>query len=146
MKTIKHAIFLGLFLILTKSNLYAQWQVNGNGTPAIGPTQFLGTINNEFLRIRTNNQFRMKINPTINYQVNLLGLQPRDGFTLIGRNTSNGGGTGMIYDNNWGAYSLLHLNGEGTFVEEWGYRNWMQTGITLTGNRDLSYIGLNKLT
>lgn len=143
MKTIKFKYLLAAIMILSQVSLNAQWLLTGN-TPST--TQFLGTINNEFLRIRTNNQFRMKINPTINYQVNLLGLQPRDGFTLIGRNTSNGGGTGMIYDNNWGAYSLLHLNGEGTFVEEWGYRNWMQTGITLTGNRDLSYIGLNKLT
>jgi len=94
----------------------------------------------------TTNQFRMKINPNISYQVNLLGSQPKNGFTLIGPNTPNGSGTGNLYDNTWGAFSLLHLNGDGQFVEEWGFRNWMRTGITFTGNRDLAYMGLRKLS
>jgi len=45
-----------------------------------------------------------------------------------------------------GAFSQLHINGEGSNYQEYGYRPWMKTGITLTGNRDLSYFGLRKLS
>jgi hypothetical protein len=47
-------------------------------------------------------------------------------------------------DNNRGAFSLLHLNGNG-IVQEFGYRPWMKTGITLSDNNDMSYIGLRQV-
>ena len=47
---------------------------------------------------------------------------------------------------NKGPFSLLHLNGRnGTFVQELGYRPWMQAGITLTDNQDLSYMGMRRV-
>lgn len=43
-----------------------------------------------------------------------------------------------------GAFPLLHLNGNAS-VQQNGYRPWMQTGITLTDNQDLSYIDLRQV-
>ncbi len=99
------------------------------------------------INVLTTNVFRMKINPTISYTVNnLLPAQARNGFVLIGNDGFSNQSGLTLAANNFGPYSLLHLNGEGTFVEDFGYRNWMRTGITFTGNRDLSYFGLRKLS
>lgn len=67
------------------------------------------------------------------------------GYMLLGisNNTMATGSPNMYNDK--GAYSLLHINGPGSACQEFGYRPWMQTGITLTGNRDLSYIGLRQV-
>jgi len=143
MKKFKFSLAIGIIICILPTYAQTPWFLTGNNPST---TNFLGTTNTQPLRIQTQSAFRMKINPNISYQVNLLGTQPKNGFTLIGPNTSNGSGTGSLYDNSWGAFSLLHLNGDGQFVEEWGYRNWMRTGITFTGNRDLAYMGLRKLS
>jgi hypothetical protein len=143
MKTIKFKYLLAAIMILSQVSLNAQWLLTGN-TPST--TQFLGTINNESLRIRTNNQLRMKLNPTINYQVNGLLPGARNGFLLLGQDVPSMNTGINIYNAGSGAFSLLHLNGTGSAVQELGYRNWMQTGISFTENRDFSYIGLRKLS
>ena len=63
---------------------------------------------------------------------------------LIGNDGPLLTGAGNIYTAK-GAFSLLHINGPGSGLQEYGYRPWMQTGITLTGNRDLSYFGLRQV-
>jgi hypothetical protein len=40
----------------------------------------------------------------------------------------------------------LHLNGRDQgFAQDFGFRPWMKTGITLTDNQDLSYMGLRQI-
>jgi hypothetical protein len=94
--------------------------------------------------------YRMKVNgvftgPT-QYSINgfTTGVNTT-GYVLIGQNNNSMSDGLSIYQNK-GAFSLLHLNGPGTVYQEYGYRPWMQTGITLTGNKDLSYFGLRKLS
>jgi len=54
----------------------------------------------------------------------------------LGKNNNFSSTANPIYKE--GAFSLLHLNGyNGKTIDELGYRNWMQTGISFTGNRDL---------
>jgi hypothetical protein len=107
-------------------------------------------IRNDYNRpitFHTNNQtLRMKLNGSISYSINGIPAQNRDGYLLLGRNNDLMNTTTSIYDPNFGAYSLLHLNGIGTVAQQFGYRNWMHAGITLTGNRDLTYFGLRKLS
>jgi hypothetical protein len=67
------------------------------------------------------------------------------GYVLIGQNNNSMTDGSSIYSQK-GAFSLLHLNGEGSVFQEYGYRPWMKTGITLTGNKDLSYFGIRKLS
>lgn len=88
----------------------------------------------------------MKLNQTVSYDINgAAGTNiSRNGYLLLGQSNNFIGSGTPIY--NTGAFSLLHLNGYGTSgIDELGYRNWMQTGITLTGNRDLSYFGLRQV-
>ena len=95
---------------------------------------------------------RMKLNGImdniIQYPINGYGWAQgvnTSGYQLLGR-SNNSLSTGLNIYNQMGAYSLLHLNGEGSVVQEYGYKPWMKTGITFTGNRDLSYFGLRKLS
>jgi len=67
------------------------------------------------------------------------------GYLLLGLNNNSQTSNDNIYVDK-GAFSLLHLNGEGSQYQEFGYRPWMKTGITFTGNQDLSYMGLRKLS
>ena len=94
------------------------------------------------LLFRTNNLNRMKLNSTVSYPVNgYAGV--RDGDLLIGQSIG-----GNYTSNTEGAASLLHLNGRifstGTMAFL-GHRPWMQTGITMTDNDDLSYFGLRQV-
>lgn len=87
------------------------------------------------LLFRTNNLNRMKLNATVSYPVNGYAGN-RDGYLLIGQSIG-----GNYTSNTEGAASLLHLNGfyNSTSQPALGYRPWMETGITLTDNDDLSY-------
>ncbi|MEX1193423.1 MAG: hypothetical protein WEA99_15745, partial [Brumimicrobium sp.] len=67
------------------------------------------------------------------------------GYLLLGENNTSMADGQNIYSQK-GAFSLLHLNGPGSVYQEFGYRPWMKTGVTFTGNRDLSYFGLRKLS
>jgi len=98
-------------------------------------------------------EYRMKLNAIFNsstsqYSINTLGWAQgvnTTGYLLLGRdNNSITSGTSIYAAK--GAFSLLHLNGEGSAFQEFGYRSWMKTGITMTGNQDLSYFGMRKLS
>jgi hypothetical protein len=135
-------IIIALNLVAMSFSGFSQsspnWLLAGNTN--VVATSFLGSINNESLRIRTNNQLRMKLNPTINYQVNGLLPGARNGFLLLGQDVPSMNTGINIYNAGSGAFSLLHLNGTGSAVQELGYRNWMQTGISFTENRDLFHL------
>ena len=106
--------------------------------------RFLGFQNNFDVLVRTNNFRRIRLNSSKNYAVNgYLGNQ--SGYMLLGHDQGFSNNLFNVQNNN-GAFSLLHLTGrDGTFVQEGGFRPWMQAGITFTDNDDLSYIGLRKV-
>lgn len=118
----------------------------------VGESRYVGFSNNYPLYTRTNARNRMKLNQSLGatqYPVNGFSTTAqgvnRTGYLLIGRdNTSMSDGQNIYAEK--GAFSMLHLNGDGSVFQEYGYRPWMQAGITLTGNKDLSYIGLRKLS
>jgi hypothetical protein len=96
------------------------------------------------------NTYRMKVNANFGnatqYPINGYGWGPVNttGYVLMGVRNTSITDSRDIYSQK-GAFSQLHLNGEGSNFQEYGYRPWMKTGITLTGNRDLSYFGLRAL-
>jgi len=126
----------------------AAWYRGGNmNTGPAGNANIFGTRWNSPIYTITTGINRSKLNGNVNYPIN--GVLPpvatgRNGFMLIGRDAPMQSGVGNIYAA-LGAYSLLHLNGEGTAIQDLGYRAWMRTGLTLTGNRDLSYFGLRQI-
>ncbi len=101
--------------------------------------KYLGYSNNFPLLFKTNFINRLKLNGNTNYSIDGYNGN-RNGNLLLGWQN-----TGTLYNTNRGAYSLLHLNGEGTLLQEGGYRSWMKTGITFTGNNDMSYMGIRKV-
>lgn len=105
-------------------------------TGGIGPTN---------RRMKVNGVF---INQASQYTINTYGWNQgvnTTGYVLIGNNNNSMTGGANIYSEK-GAFSMLHLNGPGSVFQEYGYRPWMKTGITMTGNKDLSYFGLRKLS
>ncbi|MCO5269750.1 MAG: hypothetical protein M9897_12730 [Brumimicrobium sp.] len=133
----KNFIYLGLILF-TIGHLKAQSTDAGLNGNTWGANKYLGwnTSNGTNpLLFKTNNVNRMKLNGNLSYSIDGYSAT-RNGNLLIGWQNP-----GTLYNANRGAYSLLHLNGEGTLLQEGGYRSWMKTGITFTGNNDLSYIG-----
>ncbi len=111
------------------NNKYLGWN-NSNG---INPLLF-----------KTNATNRMKLNGNTNYGIDGY-FAPRNGYLLLGiSNNSISPGWQNIYTQK-GAFSLLHINGPGSAYQEYGYRPWMKTGVTFTGNEDLSYFGLRKV-
>ena len=101
----------------------------------------------------TGNTFRSKMNATFTGTINQYNINGYSwtqginttGYMLIGFN-SRLSSTTKLYDTK-GAFSLLHLNGRtaDSSIQEFGYRPWMKTGITLTDNKDLSYMGLRQV-
>lgn len=102
------------------------------------------------------NTYRSKLNGSFDastqYSINGYGFGNTNqqinttGYLLLGNIGSSLSDGQSIYLNK-GAFSLLHLNGyssNGTYQES-GFRSWMKTGITLTGNNDLSYFGQRAL-
>ncbi|HRN41280.1 MAG TPA: hypothetical protein PK649_04295, partial [Vicingus sp.] len=81
----------------------------------------------------------MIVNGTRNATLNGFNVNT-SGYVGIGNpNYSPLVGGGPIWSTQ-GPFSLLHLNGDGGGQEN-GFRPWMQTGITLTENFDLAYVG-----
>ncbi|MBN9294939.1 MAG: tail fiber domain-containing protein [Flavobacteriia bacterium] len=109
-------------------------------------TWYLGWSNNGVnpLLFKTNAINRSKFNGIVNY--NISGYNgARNGYMLVGNdNNSISAGNPNIYTQK-GAFSMLHLNGTGSQYQEFGYRPWMNAGVTFTGNRDLSYVGLRQV-
>lgn len=123
---------------------WAKSQITNLTNTATINTEFVGwnagtakplDIRNDFnqpINIFTYNAQRMKLNHNVSYNVNSFS-GVRDGYLLLGQNNGFSGSGTSIYNN--GAFSLLHLNGyNSSSVDDLGYRSWMQTGITLTGN------------
>ena len=122
--------------MLTSSSTFAQWGLNGS---PIGPTNWLGSTNNQPLKINTNSINRAHINPN---RVETIGGYTinANGFMGLGENSVAPAHPNGVR-NDFGPFSLLHLNGEtasGDFAQEWGYRSWMRTGISFTTFNDFS--------
>lgn len=96
----------------------------------------IGTFFSSPFYLYTDSFLRMRVNDNMTSSVNTLPSVARDGYIGIGTDLN----FFSQVPPNPGPYSLLHLNGPGGGHQA-GYRNWMQTGITLTANGDLAYIG-----
>lgn len=127
---------------------YAQnWRVGGNTNAQLGGNPpNLGTTQNTPLNFITNGVNRMHINQNRNAAIGGVfgGFNViTNGYVGIGPNTGN------IWTNK-GPFSLLHLNGGqvGAFggVQEFGFRPWMQTGISFTAFNDFAYVGYRNVT
>lgn len=138
----KKILFLTLASIIACQLVYGQ---SSSPTNIGNATRFLGYTNNFQLLFRTFDVRRAKFNQTISYPVNGFNLA-RDGYFLLSPLQNGGLSTagGLIFDDNRGAFSILHLNGRG-IVQEFGVRPWWNTGITLTDNSDAAYIGLRQV-
>ncbi|MBK9148094.1 MAG: tail fiber domain-containing protein [Flavobacteriales bacterium] len=92
---------------------------------------------NQPIFMHTDNVWRLWMNETATYGM-LGGYNnvPAPGFTLLGENVSN-----FRTNGGPGAFTLLHLAGDDDNAQAASYRDWMRTGITLTGNADHQYIG-----
>jgi len=120
------------------------WQKGGNSISG-GANSSFGTNStwNAPIFFQSFGLNRMKLNGTVNYTVNGFAGQ-RDGYLLLGFSQTYA--SSLFTGATSGAYSQLHLNGpNGSFVQNGGYRPWMQTGVTFTDNDDLSYFGLRKV-
>ncbi|MFB0925260.1 MAG: hypothetical protein QMB65_08260, partial [Vicingaceae bacterium] len=118
------------------------WRINGNNNTTSG-TNFLGTTNNQALDIRTNGIQRIHLNEDRTQNINGVNVTS-NGFMGLGPNSPGLGHPSGLWSD-LGPFSLLHLNGvtaPGDFVFSGGFRNWMRTGITLTDQIDMAYIGL----
>ncbi|MCG9912345.1 MAG: tail fiber domain-containing protein [Flavobacteriales bacterium] len=134
-------LILSLTVLILVSNLsFGQWQLTGN--PALN-NSFLGTFNQQPLRIRTQDISRMYLNRDITTSVNGQPNVDRSGFLGLGRNLGNINNWNDVLGNpSGGPLSLLHLNGyEGSIMGTGGFRNWMRSGITITANDDIMYMG-----
>jgi hypothetical protein len=96
------------------------------------------------------NTYRSKLNAIYGngsqYSINGYGWNQgvnTTGYMLLGPDAGVSSTGQSIYTTK-GAFSLLHLHGSG-IVQEFGYRPWMKTGITLSDNNDMSYIGLRQV-
>ncbi len=153
----KNKFLLPLILIGGFFNQHAVGQsttANNNQNPGL-QNRFLGFNNNFPLFTRTFGFNRLKLNETFNagsqYQIEGYGFGDgvnTSGYLLLGQDNATQQGNPSLY-NSKGAFSLLHLNGPqstfgGGFVQEFGYRPWMKTGITFTGGNDLMYFGIRQ--
>ncbi len=128
--------------IMNISAIFSQVSSLGNFW---GPNRYLGWNNTNGINpllFKTNATNRMKLNGNSNYGIDGY-FAPRNGYFLLSPTTTT---SAQYLYNQKGAFSMLHLNGsQGTFPQEGGYRPWMRTGITLTDNNDLSYMGIRKV-
>lgn len=137
----------------TAQQAASAWYRGGNlsGNTA-GTNNLLGTAWNSPIYFITNGNsstnYRMKLNGDYTsgqYLINGFGAADgvnTTGYLLLGNDVN-------AFYTAKGAYSLLHLNGQDATgignVQEFGYRTWMKTGITYSGNSDLSYMGLRQV-
>lgn len=123
------------------SNDKAFWSRAGNSQIS-GNNNIFGTLWNSPIYTQTNSANRTKLNGDVNYTVNGFNA-PRNGYFLLGINSGVSSDGTFIYATR-GAFSQFHIHGTGV-VQEFGYRPWMKTGITLTDNSDMSYFGLRQV-
>ena len=120
----------------TAQQAASAWYRGGNlPINTAGSNNIFGTAWNSPIYTITDGRMRMKLNGTVNYPINGFAGD-RTGYLLLGANNNSISNNANIY-NDRGAFSLLHLNGQSSQFQEFGYRTWMQTGITFTANRDL---------
>ncbi len=134
------------------SNNQQFWSRAGNSNfPGNNNNNIFGTLWNSPIYTQTNGRNHMKLNGNTNYQIGSIAapLHPntKDGYLLLGLEPQVPGLLNLFQTpnltNNAGAFSQLHITGLRAGAD--GYRPWMHTGVTLTGNDDLSYFGLRKL-
>ena len=138
----------------TNARAAAAWYRGGN--TATSPNNIFGTMWNSPIYTYSDSQRRMKLNGSFNggTQYTIEGYTfaqgvNTSGYLLLGQDGATQNGNPSLFDSK-GAFSMLHLNGiqnsgGGGFVQEFGYRPWMQTGVTFTGNNDLMYFGIRRL-
>lgn len=128
-----------LLMVFTVSALGIQGQYwNDDGNTGITPgTNFLGTIEDDPLDIRTEDIHRFRLLPDATYTIGSFPTQVKNGSLLLSPEVD------QFYTNGApGPYSLLHLAAASDNAQQDSYRGWMNIGISLTGNADHSYIGL----
>lgn len=125
----------------TSERAVAAWYRGGNnfgGTTPPGANIF-GTLWNSPIYTQTFDVTRMRLNGNLNANISVYPNNNVNGY--LGLGTFIQGGVNFWENNS--PFSQLHLVGrQGNEIQNFGYRPWMQTGITLTDNQDLSYIGL----
>ena len=136
------------------TNSIEYWSRSGNN-PNGSNNNIFGTIWNSPIYTITGGitpaNVRMKLNGDFigmgQYPINSYGSPQgvnTSGYMGLGYNIPIPGN--QFLWSNKGPFSQLHLNGrDQTHLQEEGYRPWMKTGITLTDNVDLSYIGLRQV-
>ena len=110
------------------------WVLPGNAS--INPaTDYLGSQNNADLLLRTNAISRFRLLPDATYTIgSFAGV--KDGSLLLCPKVD------QFYSNGApGPYSLLHLAAADDNAQQDSYRDWMDVGLSLTGNKDHGYIG-----
>jgi hypothetical protein len=118
------------------------WYRGGNNLGGDGGTKnIFGTMWNSPIYTYTTGFGRMKLNGNTTNSIDGYNT-PKDGYLWLGHSQ---GFANTLYTGT-GPYSLLHLNGrDQTFIQTFGHRNWMRTGITFTDNEDLSYMGIRQV-
>ncbi len=120
------------------------WYRGGNfAVGAAGNNNIFGTMAgfNSPIYTHTNGINRMIVNGDRAVTLNGYAANNTSGYVGIGPNSTGVTGGNVPLWTNAGPYSLLHLNGRDGGGQAFGYRPWMQTGITFTEEFDLSYVG-----
>lgn len=140
-------ITLTLFLGLTSLQLISQISQPNNGYTAGNFVGFNATNGINPLLFRTNNINRVRLNGTYGVQPIINGYGTAQGVNTSGYlGISPGTGASLNWLSTNTPFSQLHLVGRnGAFIQGFGFRPWMQTGVTLTDNQDLSYFGLRQV-
>ena len=133
----KKLVIISILCGFSLSGLYSQ--STGDNIYFVG--KYLGFDASQGVNIlpfRTNNIQRMAMNGNLTNNINLQGNANRSGFLGLGGNIA--GSPAGTWNSN-GPVSLLHLMGNCSIQPYGGYRNWMRSGITLTHNNDMMWIG-----
>lgn len=128
-------IFIGVALATSTWALQAQWSDFGN-TAVIPGTNFLGSINNARLDVITNDIRRFTLLPDATYTIGSFPSQVRDGCLLLSPDVDQ-----FYFNGAPGPFSLLHLAAADDNAQVTSFRDWMNTGVTMTGNADQNYMG-----
>jgi len=127
---------IAILLSAGMANVQGQWQTIGNA--GLNPTtNFLGTTDNKPMNIRTEDIRRFRLNFDESYTIGSFTSQAKNGSLLLSPDVD------QFYTNGApGPFSLIHVAAADDNAQEGSYRNWMGTGISLTGNDDHAYWGL----
>lgn len=128
----------------TAERAASAWYRGGNNPIGATPpgANIFGTLWNSPIYTQTFDITRMRLNGNLNANISVYNNNNVNGY--LGLGTFASGGINFWETNS--PFSQLHLVGrQGNTIQEFGYRPWMQTGITLTDNQDLSYMGLRSV-